>query len=63
LAKGGVGLIITSIAGVYSKALAPERIIRADNDEFTASLRKIAQAVHEAAPDCSVVLQLYHPER
>ena len=39
LAKGGVGLIITSIAGVYSKALAPERIIRVDNDDFIAGLR------------------------
>ena len=63
LAKGGVGLIITGIAGVYSKALAPERIIRADNDDFIASLRKIPQAVREAAPDCKVVLQLHHPGR
>jgi 2,4-dienoyl-CoA reductase-like NADH-dependent reductase (Old Yellow Enzyme family) len=63
LAKGGVGLIITSIAGVYSKALAPERIIRVDNDDFIASLRKIPQAVREAAPECKVVLQLHHPGR
>ena len=51
LAKGGVGLIITGIAGVYSKALAPHLLMRADNDDFIASLRKIPQAVREAAPD------------
>jgi 2,4-dienoyl-CoA reductase-like NADH-dependent reductase (Old Yellow Enzyme family) len=63
LAKGGVGLIITGYAGVYSKALGPDLSIRADNDDFIASLRKIPQAVHEAAPDCRVILQLVHPGR
>jgi 2,4-dienoyl-CoA reductase-like NADH-dependent reductase (Old Yellow Enzyme family) len=63
LAKGGVGLIITGYAGVYTKALAPDLSIRADNDDFIASLRKIPQAVHEAAPDCRVMLQLVHPGR
>ena len=63
LAKGGVGLIITGIAGVYSKALAPDLIIRADNDDFIGSLRKIPQAVREAASDCRVMLQLHHPGR
>ena len=63
LGKGGVGLIITGTAGVYSKALAPDLIIRADNDDFIASLRKIPQAVREVAPDCRVVLQLHHPGR
>jgi 2,4-dienoyl-CoA reductase-like NADH-dependent reductase (Old Yellow Enzyme family) len=58
-----VGLIITGIAGVYSKALFPHLIIRADNDDFIASLRKIPKAVHEAAPDCKVILQLHHPGR
>ena len=63
LAKGGVGLIITGIAGVYSKAPFPHLIMRADNNDFIASLRKIPQAVHEAAPDCKVILQLHHPGR
>ncbi|MBP1700579.1 MAG: oxidase [Deltaproteobacteria bacterium] len=63
LAKGGVGLIITGYSGVYSKALAPDLSIRADNDDFIASLRKIPQAVHKAAPDCRVMLQLVHPGR
>jgi len=63
LAEGGVGLIITGIAGVYSKALAPHLLMRADKDDFIASLRKIPQAVREAAPDCGVMLQLHHPGR
>jgi len=63
LAKGGVGLIITGAAGVYSKALAFDLAIRADHDGFIASLRKIPQAVQEAAPDCRVMLQLVHPGR
>ena len=63
LAQGGVGLIITSGAGVYSKALAPDLVIRADNDDFIAGLRKIPQSVREVAPDCRVVLQLNHPGR
>jgi 2,4-dienoyl-CoA reductase-like NADH-dependent reductase (Old Yellow Enzyme family) len=62
LAKGGVGLIITGITGVYSKALAPG-LVRSDNDNFIAGLRKIPLTVKEAAPDCSVMLQLHHPGR
>jgi len=63
LAKGGVGLIITGIAGIYSKALSPHLLIRADNDSFIPSLKKIPQAVREAALDCRVMLQLHHPGR
>ena len=63
LSKGGVGLIITGAAGVYSKALAPHLLMRADNDSFIPSLKKIPQAVREAAPDCRVMLQLNHPGR
>ena len=63
LAEGGVGLIITGIAGIYSKALKPDFIIRADDDSYIPSLRKIPQAVKEAAPDCKVMLQLHHPGR
>lgn len=63
LAKGGVGLIITGIAGIYSKALSPHFVVRADNDSFIPSLKKIPQAVREVAPDCKVMLQLHHPGR
>lgn len=37
--------------------------MRADNDSFIQSLKKIPQAVREVAPDCKVVLQLHHPGR
>lgn len=63
LAKGGVGLIITGVAGVYAKALAPELLVGAYNDDSIASLRKIPQAVREVAPGCKVILQLGHPGR
>lgn len=63
LAKGGVGLIITGLTSVYPKALAPHLCMRVDNDNFIPSLRKIPEAVREAAPDCKVMLQLYHPGR
>lgn len=63
LAIGGVGLIITGIAGVYAKALAIPSLMRADDDSFIPSLARIPRAVHEVAPDCKVVLQLYHPGR
>jgi 2,4-dienoyl-CoA reductase-like NADH-dependent reductase (Old Yellow Enzyme family) len=63
LAQGGVGLIITGIAGVYAKALAPPHLMRADDDSFIPSLARIPRAVREVAPDCRVVLQLHHPGR
>lgn len=63
LAKGGVGLIISGIASVQSKALAPHLIIRADDDSFISSLEKIPRAVRESEPDCKVLLQLHHPGR
>jgi 2,4-dienoyl-CoA reductase-like NADH-dependent reductase (Old Yellow Enzyme family) len=63
LAQGGVGLIITGIAGVYPEALAPPLLMRADDDSFIPSLAKIPRAVREAATDCKVVLQLHHPGR
>lgn len=63
LAQGGVGLIITGIAGVYPGALAPPFLMRADDDSFIPSLARIPRAVHEVAPDCRVVLQLHHPGR
>jgi 2,4-dienoyl-CoA reductase-like NADH-dependent reductase (Old Yellow Enzyme family) len=63
LAKGGVGLIFTSITAVYPKAVAPHLCMRVDNDDFITSLRKLPEAVREAAPDCKVMLQLHHPGR
>jgi len=63
LAKGGVGMIITSVTGVYSKALSLHLGIRADNDQFIPSLKRIPAAVRGGSPDCKVILQLGHPGR
>ena len=63
LARGGVGMIITGITGVYSEAIAPHLIMRADDDSLIPSLKKIPQAVREVATDCKVMLQLHHPGR
>lgn len=62
LAKGGVGLIITSAASVYSKTVHPLGM-RADSDSFIPSLKKIPRGISESAPDCKVMLQLAHPGR
>jgi 2,4-dienoyl-CoA reductase-like NADH-dependent reductase (Old Yellow Enzyme family) len=63
LARGGVGLIITGVASVYSKALFMQGSMRADHDSFIPSLAKIPWAVREAGSDCRVMLQLIHPGR
>ena len=63
LAKGGSGLIITSITGVYPSAVSPRLIMRVDDDSLIPGLAKIPRAVREAAPDCKVMLQLHHPGR
>ncbi|HUH67294.1 MAG TPA: NADH:flavin oxidoreductase [Syntrophales bacterium] len=63
LAKGGVGLIITSITGVYAKAVSPRLIMRVDKDSFIPGLARIPRTVRAAARDCKVMLQLHHPGR
>jgi 2,4-dienoyl-CoA reductase-like NADH-dependent reductase (Old Yellow Enzyme family) len=63
LAKGGVGLIITSVASVYSKAPQMHLGMRVDSDSFIPSLKKIPRVIWESAPDSKVMLQLGHPGR
>lgn len=63
LAKGGVGLIVTGIAWIHPQVQAPPMMVRADHDSFLPGLRRLAGAVHEAAPDCRIMLQLHHPGR
>jgi 2,4-dienoyl-CoA reductase-like NADH-dependent reductase (Old Yellow Enzyme family) len=63
LAKGGVGLIITSVTSVYSKALHFHLGMRADDDSFMPTLKRIPRAVKQGSPDCKVMLQLGHPGR
>jgi 2,4-dienoyl-CoA reductase-like NADH-dependent reductase (Old Yellow Enzyme family) len=63
LAKGGVGLIITGITVVHPKGIAMPRTTRLDNDSYIPSIKRISRAVRQTAPDCKVMLQLYHPGR
>jgi 2,4-dienoyl-CoA reductase-like NADH-dependent reductase (Old Yellow Enzyme family) len=63
LAKGGVGLIITSVASVYSKARQMHFGMIVDSDSFIPGLEKIPRAIRESAQDCKVMLQLGHPGR
>ena len=63
LARGGVGLIVTGIAGTYPKALAPHRMMGIYDDVFIPGLKKIPQAVKEADSSCKVMIQLHHPGR
>jgi 2,4-dienoyl-CoA reductase-like NADH-dependent reductase (Old Yellow Enzyme family) len=63
LARGGAGLIITGIAGVYQKSVFPHLMIRVDEDGYIPGLKKLARTVHATDPDCKVVLQLHHPGR
>ena len=63
LAKGGVGLIITSVASVYTKGRQMHLGMRVDSDSFIPGLQKIPRVIRESAPDCKVVLQLGHPGR
>jgi 2,4-dienoyl-CoA reductase-like NADH-dependent reductase (Old Yellow Enzyme family) len=62
LAQGGIGLIVTGIMGVYSKAIMHAQV-RADDDKFIAGLRKIPAAVREVSDDCKIMAQLNHPGR
>ncbi len=62
LARGGIGLIVTGIIGVYSKSIMHNQV-RADDDKFIPGLRKIPKAVHEVSDDCKIMAQLHHPGR
>ncbi len=63
LAAGGVGLIITSVASVYSKGRQMHLGMMVDSDSSIQSLKKIPRVIRESDPDCKVMLQLGHPGR
>ena len=62
LALGGVGLDILGVTEV-DPAMKAHHKTRVDNDSFIPGLRKLTHAVHDADPDCRIVLQLHHPGR
>jgi len=63
LARGGVGLIVTGIAGTYSKVRARNRMMGIYEDDFIPGLKKIPQSVKAADRDCKIMIQLHHPGR
>lgn len=59
LAKGGVGLIIMGIVGVYSKCIGHGQM-RLDDDKYIKSFEQVAKAVHEIDNECKIMPQLHH---
>lgn len=60
-AKGGVGLIVTQVAGVHETARYTSHLIMATTDDCIPGYRKLADACH--AHGATVVSQLFHPGR
>lgn len=60
-AKGGVGLIVTQVAGVHETARYTSHLLMATEDSCIPGYRALAEAVH--AEGAAVVSQLFHPGR
>jgi 2,4-dienoyl-CoA reductase-like NADH-dependent reductase (Old Yellow Enzyme family) len=60
-ARGGVGLIVSQVAGVHETARYTSHMLMATDDECIDGYRKLAKACH--AHDCRIISQLFHPGR
>lgn len=60
-ARGGVGLIVSQVAGVHETARYTSHMLMATEDECIEGYRKLADICH--AHDCRIVSQLFHPGR
>ncbi len=60
-AKGGVGLIITQVAGVHETARYTPHLLMATTDDCIPGYTQLAEAVH--AEGAVVLSQLFHPGR
>ncbi|MEZ5771122.1 MAG: FAD-dependent oxidoreductase [Defluviimonas denitrificans] len=60
-AKGGVGLIVTQVAGVHETARYSAHVLMATDDDCIPGFRALAEACH--AEGCAVFSQLFHPGR
>lgn len=60
-AKGGVGIIVTQVAGVHETARYTSHLIMANSDDCIPGYRKLAQACQSEGS--LVVSQLFHPGR
>jgi 2,4-dienoyl-CoA reductase-like NADH-dependent reductase (Old Yellow Enzyme family) len=60
-AQGGVGLIVTQVAGVHETARYTSHLLMATDDDCIPGYTRLAEAVH--AYDCRIFSQLFHPGR
>ena len=60
-AKGGVGLIVTQVAGVHETARYSAHVLMATDNDCIPGYRALAKACH--AEGCAVFAQLFHPGR
>lgn len=60
-AKGGVGLIVTQVAGVHETARYTSHLLMATDDSCIPGYRALAEAVH--AEGAAIISQLFHPGR
>ena len=60
-AKGGVGLIVTQVAGVHETARYTSHLLLATDDACIPGFRALAKAVH--AEGAAIISQLFHPGR
>ena len=63
LAKGGVGLIVTGHAYVQPNGRCSTDQIGIYGDELVPGLKKLADEVHKASPDCRIAVQIAHAGR
>ena len=60
-ARGGVGLIVTQVAGVHETARYTSHLLMATDDDCIEGYRRLADACH--AEGAKVFSQLFHPGR
>jgi len=60
-ARGGVGLIVTQVAGVHETARYTSHLLMATTDACIVGYRRLAEALH--AEGVTVFSQLFHPGR
>jgi len=60
-ARGGVGLIVTQVAGVHETARYTSHLLMATTDDCIPGYRRLAEAVH--AEGAVIFSQLFHPGR
>ncbi|AIJ26121.1 FAD-dependent oxidoreductase [Amycolatopsis methanolica] len=60
-AEGGVGLIITQVAGIHESARYTSHVLMVTDDSAIPGYTRLADAVH--AHGCKIISQIFHPGR